>query len=203
MAKAGVRRRNKGSAKSATRGAERRKPGASKKAISARSGKAFMLKDKTSEGEKLIVKPDNNLPKPRRKSAARSGKVSARAAAKAAAPTVLSISAETPLPRAQAPVVWQKVGPLDNVRYWLRAWGRSLSGKLRNGRKVQPPTQAPIGAKLRSKNDLLREIAVLRQENAIMRTRLGLPPLAGKSPTSSKLSDVAAARERVQPGGQA
>ncbi len=182
MGKTGVRTHKKMSAKSAVKPATKRKQSASaKKAVAAKSDKAFMLKEKARDGEKLIVKDHCDLPKARRKATARKSKTAEKSAAKAVQRDQIQVeirAGEAPLPRAQAPVVWQKAGPLDNFRYWLRAWGRSMTGRLRNGRKVLPPTQAPIGAKLRSKNDLLREIAVLRQENAIMRSRLGLPHAA-------------------------
>ena len=178
MGKTGVRTHKKISAKSSVKPATKRKQSASaKKAAAAKSDKAFMLKEKARDAEKLIVKDHCDLPKVRRKAAARKSKTPEKSLAKAVQRNQIQ-AVEAPLPRAQAPVVWQKAGPLDNFRYWLRAWGRSMTGRLRNGRKVLPPTQAPIGAKLRSKNDLLREIAVLRQENAIMRSRLGLPHAA-------------------------
>jgi hypothetical protein len=89
-------------------------------------------------------------------------------------------SASVPLTRNQAPVLWQKNGPIGAITYWFRATGRSMMARLGSSPKPRP-THAPIGAKLRTKNDLLREIAVLRKENAVMREKLGLPPMTSRS----------------------
>jgi hypothetical protein len=89
-------------------------------------------------------------------------------------------SASVPLTRNQAPVVWQKNGPIGAITYWFRATGRSMMARLGSSPKRRP-THAPIGAKLRTKNDLLREIAVLRKENAVMREKLGLPAMTSRS----------------------
>jgi hypothetical protein len=88
---------------------------------------------------------------------------------------VIAQNTSVPLTRNQAPVVWQKNGPVGAIGYWFRTTGRSVMAKLGSGPK-RPRTQASIGATLRTKNDLLREISVLRKENAAMRDRLGLPP---------------------------
>ncbi len=85
--------------------------------------------------------------------------------------------ASVPLTRAQAPVVWQKNGPISAISFWFRATGRTVMARFGAAQNKRPRTGAPIGAKLRTKNDLLREIAVLRKENAAMRDRLGLPPM--------------------------
>lgn len=79
-----------------------------------------------------------------------------------------------PLPRSNAVVVWKKDGPVDQLVRWLRLSGRGVMRLL-----TSPPRREPTlaGAKLRTKNELLRELAVLREENAIMRGRLGLPQM--------------------------
>jgi hypothetical protein len=83
----------------------------------------------------------------------------------------------TPLTRSQAPIVWRKNGAMGAIGYWLRSTGRSMLAAFGPAGNKPLRTQAPIGAKLRTKNDLLREIAILRQENAMMREKLGLPPM--------------------------
>ena len=95
-----------------------------------------------------------------------------------APPALSAAPADAPLARNQAPVLWQKNGPFTAIRFWLRSTGRGVLASLGAGKQKLPKTNAPIAAKLRTKNDLLREIAVLRQENATMRERLGLPVAA-------------------------
>jgi hypothetical protein len=74
-----------------------------------------------------------------------------------------------PLTRAMAPVVWQKTGPLAAIRFWLRSAGRNVAGLI-------APADAS-GPKLRTRKQLLLELAVLRQENAAMREKLNLPAM--------------------------
>ncbi len=86
------------------------------------------------------------------------------------------VAKHQPLTRAQAPVLWQKNGVFGQLRYWLRSTGRSIGMKVKTvGNSQKPRTQAAIGEKLRTKNDLLREIAMLRRENSVLRERFGLP----------------------------
>jgi hypothetical protein len=93
------------------------------------------------------------------------------------------VTKHQPLTRAQAPVLWQKNGVFGQLRYWLRSTGRSIGMKVKAvGNSQKPRTQAAIGEKLRTKNDLLREIAMLRRENSVLRERLGLPtPSLGRN----------------------
>jgi hypothetical protein len=83
------------------------------------------------------------------------------------APPMEAPALVAPIVRGQAPVVWRKNGPIDAVRYWLRSMGRNVV----NGFASAPRKDA------RSRKDLLLEIAALRQENAEMRERLGLPAM--------------------------
>jgi hypothetical protein len=82
-----------------------------------------------------------------------------------------------PLPRAHAPVVWQKTGPLDAIGYWLRINSKALIARLRGVDKGQAQRKAMLLPKRRSRRELLLELAVLREENALMRSKLGLPAL--------------------------
>jgi hypothetical protein len=148
-------------------------------------------KDKASENKTPKVRKPKSTAKTRpapKKPVAR--KPRTKAAAKAvmlSEPAVIALSpvimppvrstSNVPLTRNQAPVVWQKNGPLGVITYWFRATGRSMMARLGTKPK-RARTDAPIGAKLRTKNDLLREIAVLRKENAALRDRLGLPMMS-------------------------
>ncbi len=78
-----------------------------------------------------------------------------------------------PLPRAVAPVIWQKNGPIAALRYWLRSASRNIIGLWSGG--DQPAKMRE--ARLRTRKELLLELAVLRQENAIMRQKLQLPAM--------------------------
>jgi hypothetical protein len=95
-----------------------------------------------------------------------------RASPERSKPVVAEIQPVTdaqPLARSMAPVIWQKNSPLAALRYWLRSAGRNVAGL------VGPVKR--IGPKLRSRKELLLEIAVLRQENAAMRKKLNLPAM--------------------------
>lgn len=83
----------------------------------------------------------------------------------------------TPLPRKNAVVVWQKRGPMGHMLHWLRLNGRDFVHLFTNPPPREAAPVAPTAVKLRTKNELLRELAVLREENAIMRQRLGLPQM--------------------------
>ncbi len=73
-----------------------------------------------------------------------------------------------------APVVWRKTGPMDALRFWLRSAGSSFKAVFGQiGRK--PASEHAADPRLRTRKELLIEIAVLRQENAEMRKKLGLP----------------------------
>jgi hypothetical protein len=151
-------------------------------------------KDKASENKTPKMRKPKSTAKTRsapKKPVAR--KPRAKAAAKAvmlSEPAVIAVSpvimppvrstSSVPLTRNQAPVVWQKNGPIGAITYWFRATGISMMARLGSSPKRRP-THAPIGAKLRTKNDLLREIAVLRKENAVMREKLGLPAMTSRS----------------------
>lgn len=74
-----------------------------------------------------------------------------------------------PLTRSMAPVVWKKNSPLAALRYWLRSAGRNVVDVIAPAKR--------IGPRLRSRRELLLEIAVLRQENATMRKKLNLPAM--------------------------
>jgi hypothetical protein len=120
------------------------------------------------------TKPKNAKTKAKRRPARKprkAGAINAIAVDSFAAPAP-AIAA--PLTRAQAPVVWHKNGALDVVRYWLRTVGRNMKATLvpafSSAHKYQEP-------KLRTRKELLLEIAILREENAMMRKRLGLPPM--------------------------
>lgn len=168
MAKAELRTRKSTSVKPKSKSPSVRKP----KKASATAEKAFMLKDKKPDPVHLTVKSRPKPPATKRRATSKAKTV--------AAPKTVTLVAEIKdvPPGSQAVVVWKKNRVTDNLAYWLRSTGRSMMQRLRYGRTVVPPTQAPIGQKLRTKNDLLREIATLRQENAVMRHRLGLPRAA-------------------------
>jgi hypothetical protein len=134
-------------------------------------------KPKTPATTKLIAKPPSTR-KPRVKAVAKIVTQPAPvmiAVQPVIAPPVHSL-ANVPLTRNKAPVLWQKNGAMGAIGYWLRATGRNVMARI-GAKAKRPRTQAPIGSKLRTKNDLLREIAALREENAVMRDRLGLPPM--------------------------
>lgn len=174
MAKAELRSRTSKAAKSSGKApaARKRKPASSK------SGKAFMLKESKSDPTALVA-----VPKQRKRPASRRPTSKAKAIT---APTVVPVSEAAPAQPPQALVVWKKHGAMDSLSYWLRSTGRDLLRRVRSGRAVVPATGAPISAKLRTKNDLLREIAALRQENATLRDRLGLPQM----PFGRQVADI-------------
>ncbi len=89
-------------------------------------------------------------------------------------PKSFEANPSTPLPRSNAVVVWQKRGPMGQMLHWLRLNGRDFVHLFTNPAPVQQPS---AGVKLRTKKELLGELAVLREENAIMRQRLGLPQM--------------------------
>jgi hypothetical protein len=91
----------------------------------------------------------------------------------AAQHAVIAPAIAAPLPRAQAPVVWQKNRPLDAISYWLRTTTKTLVGRLRSSGERK---RLRI-AKPRTRQQLLLELAVLREENAKLRAKLELPPL--------------------------
>jgi hypothetical protein len=92
-----------------------------------------------------------------------------------------------PLARIKAPAVWRKEGPLDVVRYWLRSASRNMMTMIGTRDRKRPPQRDPIGAKLRTRKELLRELSVLRQENAMLRNKLGLPPMPFGRQVAEKL----------------
>jgi hypothetical protein len=84
-----------------------------------------------------------------------------------------------PLARSKAPVVWQKNSPLATLRYWLRSAGRSVLGFVAPAKPSVP--------KLRTRKQLLAEIAVLRQENSVLRKKLDLPAMPFGRTVADKL----------------
>lgn len=162
MAKAELRTRTSKSGKSKARTPATRK----RKAAATKAGKAFMLKDKAADPTALAKAPKRKNPAPKR-----------RTAPKVIAPPEPVVE-ERPAPAKAAPrqalVVWQKRGPVEQIRHWLRLTGREIVRLYMN---PAPNSPAPVEVKLRTRNDLLQELAVLRQENATMRERLGLPQM--------------------------
>jgi hypothetical protein len=77
-----------------------------------------------------------------------------------------------PIARTHAPVVWRKNGPVDALRFWLRSAGRNMMAIL-----TPSPQARHADPKLRTRKELLLEIAILRQENAEMRKELNRPAL--------------------------
>lgn len=122
-------------------------------------------------------------PARKRKTAAKTGKARTVSRAKqqtaATGVTVPIVTPKsfTPLPRQNAVVVWQKRGPMGQMLNWLRLNGRDFVHLFTNPMPLEAAPVSPAAAKLRTKNELLRELAVLREENAIMRQRLGLPQM--------------------------
>jgi hypothetical protein len=131
------------------------------------------------EDKKLIaVKPKATKAPAKKKAATKKAKPKAKAApkkstsAKRSKPVVAEIQPvhdAQPLARSEAPVLWQKYSPLAALRYWLRTAGRNVAGLMAPMKRVGP--------KLRTRKELLLEIAVLRQENAVMRKQLNLPAM--------------------------
>ncbi|MGL5840207.1 MAG: hypothetical protein ACRCY3_17075 [Sphingorhabdus sp.] len=99
-------------------------------------------------------------------------------AVKPTAPTnpVTPVVSETlqPIERAMAPVVWHKNGPIDALWFWLRSATRVVKSKI-GSQPSKDITAKSAGLRMRSRNALLAELAVLRQENAAMRAKLNLP----------------------------
>ncbi len=125
---------------------------------------------KTNPGQKGAVQ---------KKTAAKRPKAKAVAQKAHAAPLkieALPISAQ-PIPRSSAPVVWRKEGPLDAVRFWLRSAGRNALTLFARSKPARQNSEV-YGAKLRTRKELLTELSVLRQENMVLRTKLGLPAMA-------------------------
>lgn len=174
MAKAELRSRTSKAGKSGSKAPVARK----RKPASTKSGKAFMLKDARSDPTALATAPKRKTQPAKRRPAPKAKAI--------AAPAVIPVTEAQPAPPPQALVVWKKQGALDSLSYWLRSTGRDILRRVRSGRAVVPATGAPISAKLRTKNDLLREIAALRQENATMRDRLGLPQM----PFGRQVADI-------------
>jgi hypothetical protein len=85
-----------------------------------------------------------------------------------------AVDETAPLERARAPVVWRKSGPLDVVRFWLRTAGSSLTAMLSPRQRKRAAINV-VDPRLRTRKELLVEVAILRQENAAMRKKLGLP----------------------------
>ncbi len=131
---------------------------------------------------KTAARPKNSGSTTKAKRPAASRKTAAKAAPVIASPVTTSRAAEAhpiatvsdPIDRAMAPVVWRKAGSLGALAYWLRATGRRVKSVLGTSSADAKPA-SPAGVGLRPRNDLLRELAVLRQENAAMRAKLGLP----------------------------
>jgi hypothetical protein len=117
------------------------------------------------------AKPTTKRAKPRK-----AAEGAAAPIAIAAEPEMVAPAIAAPLARANAPVVWRKNGPIDAVRYWLRSAGRNMLAMV----KPQPKRGSSAlmaGPKLRSRKQLLLEIAILREENVMMRKKLGLPAM--------------------------
>jgi hypothetical protein len=87
---------------------------------------------------------------------------------------ITAVDETAPLERARAPVVWRKSGPLDVVRFWLRTAGSSLTAMLSPRQRKRAAINV-VDPRLRTRKELLIEVAILRQENAAMRKKLGLP----------------------------
>jgi hypothetical protein len=156
----------------------------------------WLIEEEGSAQPKLLPKKIAKARKPApKKVAAKKKKVKAKATPKAAAkprsqkkPTVpttpiterhVIATAEAPaiaapLSRSQAPVVWQKNGPLSILRYWLRSTSRRMLTAIMPVPKASARHADP---KLRTRKALLLELATLREENAMMRKKLGLPDM--------------------------
>lgn len=143
--------------------------------------KKFMLESNAAPGDPalIVAKPSTRSVSATSKSRT-SGSV-AKAKMQQPPPAVMAQVAQPdlpissmPLPRSNAVIVWQRSGSMDRFFHWLRLSGREI---LRMYTNPPPREAALIGVKLRTKNELLRELAVLREENAIMRKRLGLPQM--------------------------
>jgi type IV secretory pathway VirB10-like protein len=134
----------------------------------------WLVEDKKS----VDVKPKAKRALAKKKVAAKQAKPKAKTAPKKRASPKRSKSEVTkiqpvpetqPLARSRAPVLWQKNSPIAALRYWLRTAGRNVAGLMTPVKRVGP--------KLRTRKELLLEIAVLRQENAVMRKQLNLPAM--------------------------
>jgi hypothetical protein len=158
------------------------------------NGPPWLVEDKASEptakpkrkAAAKKVKPKAKTPKPAtaKKPKATVAKPARKPKAKtplndnqpiAAEPVLVAPLSVAPLPRAHAPVVWQKTGPLDAISYWLRINSKALLARLRGNGKAAAKRSAMALPKRRSRQELLLELAVLREENAMMRAKLGLP----------------------------
>lgn len=128
------------------------------------------------KGKPATAKKAKTIAAPKRAATAKRASSKNRNVAGAIAPKVeaVAIDETAPLQRAMAPVVWRKTGPIDVVRFWLRSAGTSLKAILgpRDGKAAINGVADP---RLRTRKELLIELAILRQENAAMREKLGLP----------------------------
>jgi hypothetical protein len=148
------------------------KPAKAKKVVAKKPAKksATARKGKPTAAKKVRV-----TAAPKRTVTAKRAPSKPAKAVTATAPNVEAVATDetAPLQRAMAPVVWRKTGPIDVVRFWLRSAGTSLKAML-GPREGKAATGSVADPRLRTRKELLIEVAILRQENAAMRKKLGL-----------------------------
>lgn len=148
------------------------KPGKVKKTVAKKPAKKPAMARK---GKPVAAKKVKAVAVPKR-TAVKRAPAKAKKVGDAVVSKVEKVAADktAPLQRAMAPVVWRKTGPIDVVRFWLRSAGTSLKAMF-GPRAGQAATGSVADPRLRTRKELLAEVAVLRQENAAMRKKLGLP----------------------------
>jgi hypothetical protein len=148
------------------------KPGKLKKTATKKAAKKPVAARK---GTRVAAKKVKAVAVPKRTTVKRAP-AKAKKVVDAAVPKVETVETDktAPLQRAMAPVVWRKTGPIDVVRFWLRSAGMSMKAML-GPRAGLAATGSVADPRLRTRKELLAEVAVLRQENAAMRKKLGLP----------------------------
>jgi hypothetical protein len=144
-----------------------------------RTAKKITAKRTTTPiGKQAKAKAAKAKAAPSKKPQIKSAKAPKRAATvagqgSAAVPVLCQTDAAKPIERAMAPVVWRKHGPLDAVRFWLRSATSALKTALVVRTNHGGAAQGSDNRR-RTRNELLVELAILRQENAAMRKQLGL-----------------------------
>lgn len=134
-----------------------------RKTVKAKSGKSGPMRTSNPMGKRIEL------------TSAPTGTIAPIAPASAPAPP--SAIAAPSTPRSNAMVVWRKEGPIDILRYWLRSAGLGMVKMMQPKKPPRTAISEAAGARLRSRKALLRELAVLREENAMLREKLDLPPM--------------------------